>query len=44
MDIRKVQSVVKKIYSGGDIKVSITENLDELKNSDKVLVIGSTKQ
>lgn len=43
MDIRKVQNVVKEIYSGGDIKVSITENLDELKNSDKVLVIGSTK-
>ena len=41
MDIRKVQSVVKEIYSGGDIKVSITEDLDSLKNSDKVLVVGS---
>lgn len=41
MDIRKVQSVVREIYSGGDIKVSITENLDNLKNSDKVLAIGS---
>lgn len=41
MDIRKVQSVVKDIYAGGDIKVSITEDLDNLKNSDKVLVVGS---
>lgn len=41
MDIRKVQSVVREIYSGGDIKVSITEDLDKLKNSDKVLVVGS---
>lgn len=41
MDIRKVQNVVRDIYAGGDIKVSITENLDNLKNSDKVLVLGS---
>lgn len=41
MDIRKVQSVVREIYSGGSIKVSITEDLDKLKNSDKVLVVGS---
>lgn len=41
MDIRKVQTVVREIYSGGDIKVSITEDLDKLKNSDKVLVVGS---
>lgn len=43
MDIRKVQNIVKDIYSGGSIKVSITEDLDELLNKDKVLVIGSTK-
>lgn len=43
MDIRKVQTVVKEICEGGNIKVSITENLDELDNSDKVLVIGSKK-
>lgn len=43
MDIRKVQTIVKDIYSGGDIKVSITEDLDSLKNRDKVLVIGSNK-
>ena len=41
MDIRKVQNVVRDIYAGGDIKVSITEDLDNLKNSDKVLVVGS---
>ena len=41
MDIIKVQSVVREIYSGGNIKVSITEDLDNLKNSDKVLVVGS---
>lgn len=41
MDIRKVQSVVKEIYSGGNIKVNITEDLDALKNSDKIIAIGS---
>lgn len=45
MDIRKVQNIVKEIYNGTNskIKVSITEDLDELENSDKVLVIGSEK-
>ncbi|MBK8815127.1 MAG: SIR2 family protein [Methylococcaceae bacterium] len=43
MDIRKVQSIVKEIYAGGDIEVSITDDLDSLKNHDKVLVIGSNK-
>lgn len=41
MDIRKVQNIVKNIYAGGDIKVTITEDLDELRNSDKILAIGS---
>ena len=41
MDIRKVQNIVKDIFSGGKIEVSITEDLDELENSDKVLVIGA---
>lgn len=41
MDIRKVQTVVKEIYAGGSIKVSITTDLDELENCDKVLAIGS---
>lgn len=43
MDVRKVQSVVKEIYAGGSIKVMITENIDDLKNSDRILAIGSDK-
>lgn len=43
MDVRKVQSIVKEIYAGGQIKVSITEDLDSLKNVDKVVAIGSHK-
>ena len=43
MDIRKVQTVVREICEGGAIEVSVTEDLDELKNSDKVLVVGSKK-
>lgn len=43
MDIRKVQNIVKEIYSGGNIKVSFTEDLETLENKDKVIAIGSTK-
>ncbi|WP_445364219.1 SIR2 family protein [Microbulbifer sp. ANSA003] len=43
MDIRKVQGIVKEIYSGGNIKVNITEDLDSLSNSEKILAIGSSK-
>lgn len=48
MDIRKVQSIVKDIYSGVNddgtsIKVDITEDIDSLNNNDKILVIGSSK-
>lgn len=43
MDIRKVQSIVKEIYAGGNIKVKITEDLESLKNSEKILAIGSEK-
>ena len=43
MDVRKVQSVVKEIYSGGEIKVTITEDLDTLRNGAKILAIGSEK-
>ncbi|MFA0692071.1 SIR2 family protein [Vibrio splendidus] len=43
MDVRKVQNVVKDIYEGGSIKVSITEDIDTLKNGDKILAIGSRK-
>ena len=43
MDVRKVQSIVKEIYAGGSIKVMITENIDDLRNSDRILAIGSEK-
>ncbi len=43
MDIRKVQNVVKEIYAGGSIKVNVTEDLDSLDNSDKIIAIGSSK-
>lgn len=44
MDIRKVQDIVGDIYKGANgIKVEITEDLDSLSNSDKVLAIGSNK-
>ncbi len=43
MDIRKVQDVVKEIYTNGNIKVSITEDINSLKNSDMILAIGSSK-
>lgn len=43
MDIRKVQNIVQEIYTGGNITVKFTENLDDLQNSDKVLAIGSKK-
>ncbi|EDN9329693.1 SIR2 family protein, partial [Listeria monocytogenes] len=41
MDIRKVQSVVKDIYEGGNIQVSIVDDVNKLKNDEKVLAIGS---
>ena len=43
MDVRKVQNIVKDIYAGGDIKVTITEDLDSLRNDEKIIVIGSEK-
>lgn len=43
MDIRKVQSVWGTIRSGGDIKVSITEDIDSLDNGAMVLAVGSPK-
>lgn len=43
MDIRKVQSIVKEIYAGGKISVKITEDLDSMENSDRILAIGSSK-
>lgn len=43
MDIRKFQSIAKEIYEGGNIKVSFTEDMDSLDNSDKVVAIGSKR-
>jgi hypothetical protein len=43
MDVRKVQSIVKEIYAGGQISVQITEDLDSMDNSDRILAIGSSK-
>lgn len=43
MDIRKVQRVWGEIRSGGNIKVSITEDIDSLNNGDMVLAIGTSK-
>jgi hypothetical protein len=43
MDVRKVQNIVKDMYAGGNIKVNITENLDTLDNSDRIIAIGSNK-
>lgn len=43
MDVRKVQNIVKEIYAGGSIGVKITEDLDSLNNSDKIIAIGSSK-
>lgn len=42
MDIRKVQNIVKDIYSGQQgIRVTITEDVESLRNEEKVLAIGS---
>lgn len=43
MDVRKVQSIVREIYAGGNVGVKITEDLDSLDNSDRILAIGSSK-
>lgn len=43
MDIRKVQKVWNTIKSGGEIKVKITENLDELRNDEMVIAVGSER-
>ena len=42
MDIRKVETAVKDIRAGGSIRVMITDDLDDLKNSEKILAIGSS--
>ncbi|MGC6343101.1 SIR2 family protein, partial [Bisgaard Taxon 45] len=44
MDIRKVQNIVADIVSGSDIQVSITEDIDSLRNDEKILVIGNKEK
>ncbi|MCT4663488.1 MAG: SIR2 family protein [Tissierellales bacterium] len=41
MDVRKVQTIVKDIYEGGSIQVHITNDIDKLKNDQKILAIGN---
>jgi hypothetical protein len=41
IDVRKFQDVFKEIKTGGEIKVGITDDLETLKNGEKVLAIGS---
>ncbi|MDT3967670.1 SIR2 family protein, partial [Staphylococcus saprophyticus] len=43
LDIRKVQNVFKDIYKGGKTRVEITEDIDDLNNSEKILAIGTSK-
>lgn len=44
MDIRKVQSVVKEIYEGGNIQVSIVDDINNLRNDEKILAIGNVNR
>lgn len=44
MDIRKVQNVMADIVSGSRIQVSITEDIDSLRNDQKILVIGAKEK
>ncbi|WP_425437518.1 SIR2 family NAD-dependent protein deacylase [Neisseria iguanae] len=43
MDVKKMQSIVKEINTGGNIKVYFTEDMDSLSNGDRVIAIGSSK-
>lgn len=46
MDVKKVGNILREIQQDGSnsaIKVHIVADIDELKNSDKILVIGSEK-
>lgn len=47
MDIRKVRNITRDIYRGGPpedaVQVKITEDIDQLDNSDKVLALGTEK-
>ncbi|XMB85864.1 SIR2 family protein [Mycoplasmatota bacterium WC44] len=44
LDIRKVERIAHEIRTGGEFRVSITENIDDLEHKDKVLVVGSTNE
>lgn len=41
LEVRKVLDVVREIVAGGTIKVSVADDIETLKNSDKVLAIDS---
>lgn len=43
MDVRKVQNIVREITTGGSIKVMIMEDWDDMRNTDRVLAIGSSQ-
>lgn len=40
MDIRRVEHIVYELHNNGGISVTIADDLESLKNSDKVLMIG----
>lgn len=42
--VKRVLDTVKEITSGGSIKVSIAEDIDDLKNSEKILAISPITQ
>jgi len=39
-EVKRVLNTVKEITSGGSVKVSIAENIDDFKNSEKILAIS----
>lgn len=47
MDVRKVQNITRDIFKGeppeNSVQVRITEDIDQLNNSDKILAIGTEK-
>lgn len=44
MDIRKVESVMRKIKEGGSVKVKIVDDLDSLSNDELVMAVGSIQK
>ena len=44
MDIRKVESVMRKIKEGGSVKVKIVGDLDSLSNDELVMAVGSVQK